>query len=205
MFEIIDSEKSFSNGISPYSLIEGEFDVCQPYFRAKKEETPDAPVSKKRKKNNRNPSNADLDTKKRHQELRPQLISCLEQLPEKWPTNWKMKTSPTVIQPDAGNTQAVDFPSIQQMVETARDKFSFETSQDDENDISVPEFEFNLQDTKELDIFSIFNMVCINKSLTDVKLLQFTPSATYLIPPKSTFLMGSMENSLKQLGSYSKK
>lgn len=205
MFEIIDSEKSFSDGISPYSLIKGEFDVFQPYFRAKKEETSDAPVSKKQKKNSRNPSNADLDTKKRHQELRPQLISCLEQLPDKWPTDWKVKTSPTVIQPDAANAQGVDFPSIQQMVETAQDKFSLKASQDDENVIGVPEFEFNLPVTKELDIFSIFNVVCINKSLTDVKLLQFTPSATYLIPPKSTLLMGSMENSLNQLGSYGKK
>ncbi|KAL9542898.1 hypothetical protein MBANPS3_008371 [Mucor bainieri] len=204
MFDIIDSEKGFSKGISPYKLIEGEFDVCQPYFRAKKEEAPDAPAAKKRRKNKtKNPSNADVDSQKRHQELRPQLMACLEQLPEQWPAEWKAKTAPTLAGPSTDNeTQAVDFPSIQQMVETAQDKFSFNTCPDDENGIHVPEFKLTLPVTTEIDIFSIFNTVYINESLTDVKLLQFTPSATYLIPPESSFLMGSMQNSLDQLGAH---
>ncbi|KAK4513895.1 uncharacterized protein ATC70_005902 [Mucor velutinosus] len=204
MFDIIDSEKDFSKGISPYRLIKGEFDVCQPYFRAKKEATLDAPATKRRRKNKpKNPSNADLDTQKRHQEVRPQLIACLEQLPEKWPTEWKARTTPAIADLPADNeTQAVDFPSIQQMVETAQDKFSFDTSPDDDNDIHVPEFKLELSITAEIDIFSIFNTVYINASLTDVKLLQFTPSATYLIPPRSSFLMGSMHNSLGQLGAH---
>lgn len=207
MFDIIDSEKGFSKGISPYKLIQGEFDVCQPYFRAKKDEASDAPAAKKRRKNKpKNPSNADVDTQKRHQELRPQLVACLEKLPEKWPAEWKAIVTPTVIDSSADNeTQAVDFPSIQQMVETAQGKFSFSTSPDDSSDIlHVPEFELQLPVTTEIDIFSIFNTVYINKSLTDVKLLQFTPSATYLIPPKSSFLMGSMQNSLDQLGAHSR-
>lgn len=203
MFDIIDSEKGFSKGTSPYKLIQGEFDVCQPYFRAKKEEALDAPAAKKRRKNKpRNPSNADLDTQKRHQELRPQLVACLEQLPEKWPAGWKAKTTPTIIVDD--ESQAVDFPSIQQMVETAQGKFSFNTSPDNDDDIHVPEFELELPTTTEIDIFSIFNTAYINMSLTDVKLLQFTPSATYLIPPRSSFLMGSMQNSLDQLGAHSR-
>ncbi|KAL7315253.1 hypothetical protein PS15m_006724 [Mucor circinelloides] len=204
IFDIIDSEQDFSKGISPYRLIKGEFDVCQPYFRAKKEESLDSPVTKKQKKNKpKNPSNADLDTQKRHQELRPQLALCLEQLPERWPDEWKAKTTPTIIDPSADDeSQAVDFPSIQQMVETAQDKFSFNTPPDKDNDLHAPEFELTLAVTVDVDIFSIFNTVYINKSLTDVKLLQFTPSATYLIPPKSSFLMGSMQNSLDQLGSH---
>ncbi|GAN02420.1 methyltransferase-like protein 4 [Mucor ambiguus] len=204
MFDIIDSEKGFSKGITPYRLIQGEFDVCQPYFRAKKEEKLDAPVAKKRRKNKpKNPSNADVDTQKRHQELRPQLIACLEQLPEKWPAEWKARITPTIIASSVDNeAQAVDFPSIQQMVETAQDKFSFNTSLDADNERHVPEFELKLPITTEIDIFSIFNTVYINRSLTDVKLLQFTPSATYLIPPKSSFLMGSMQNSLDQLGAH---
>lgn len=203
MFDIIDSEKGFSKGISPYKLIQGEFDVCQPYFRAKKEETLDVPATKRRRKNKpKNPSNADLDTQKRHQELRPQLVACLEQLPEKWPDEWKAKTTPTVIADD--ESQAVDFPSIQQMVETAQDKFSFDTSPDNDDDIHVPAFELELPITTEIDLFSIFNTVYVNTSLTDVKLLQFTPSATYLIPPRASFLMGSMQNSLDQLGAHSR-
>ncbi|KAI8640531.1 MT-A70-domain-containing protein [Parasitella parasitica] len=202
MFEIIDSEKSFSGGISPYRLITGEFDVFQPYFRARKEESPeDAPTSKRRKKTrSKSFSNADLDTKERHQELRPQLISCLEQLPSVWPTAWKTKTAPTVAATITENAQAVDFPCIQQMVEAAQNKFSLKSSEDD--DMDVPEFELVLSVTKELDIFSVFNTVCMNKSLSDVKLLQLTPSATYLVPPKSSFLMGSMQNSLDQLGAH---
>ncbi|CEP17883.1 hypothetical protein [Parasitella parasitica] len=204
MFEIIDSEKSFSSGIPPYRLIKGEFDVFQPYFRVRKEEQPvDAPAAKRRKKNkSKNPSNADFNTEKRHQELRPLLISCLEQLPNVWPIAWKMKATPTAAT-ITENAQAIDFPSIQQMVETAQNKFSLKACEDD--DVNVPEFEFVLPVTKELDIFSVFNVVCMNKSLTDVKLLQLTPSATYLIPPKSSFLMGSMQNSLDQLGAYVRK
>jgi hypothetical protein len=85
------------------------------------------------------------------------------------------------------------------MVETAQNKFT-----EAEEDQEPNQFKFDSYLTKDLDIFSIFNLVCINESLEETKLLHITPEATYLIPPRSTFLMGSINNSSNQLGSYGK-
>jgi hypothetical protein len=201
MFGIIDSEKCFSQDISPYYLIKGEFDVCEPYFRAKVESAAESPP-KRRKKNNKNtkpPSVADIETQKRHQELRPQLISCIKSLNKVWPDRWKDIKLPRTIKTVEAET--IDFPSIQAMVETAHGRFN---NINDEEQEEAAQFTFSDYTTKELDLFSIFNLVCINAE-NKLKLLQITPSCQYLIPPKSTFLMGSIANSAKQLGSYGKK
>ncbi|KAI8086880.1 MT-A70-domain-containing protein [Gilbertella persicaria] len=83
------------------------------------------------------------------------------------------------------------------MVEMAHQKFSYQ-----EQEQEVRSFEFTCDVTKDLDLFSVFDLICINKSMNEVKLLQITPAAVYLIPPKSTYLMGSMTSSLNQLGTY---
>lgn len=193
MFDIVDSEQAFSKDIAPYTLIEGEFDVCEPYFRVKKESTEPA---KKRKKTVPNPpSRADLETQKRHEGLRPHLVSCLEGIETIWPTTWKEIKSPRIV--DTVETESIDFPSMQAMVETARGKFSYEEEED------AVEYELSEPITTDLDVFSIFNLVCIN-SENSLKLLQITPTCQYIIPPKSSFLMGSIADSLSQLGNYGK-
>ncbi|KAI9471959.1 MAG: MT-A70-domain-containing protein [Benjaminiella poitrasii] len=207
MIDIIDSEKCFSSNIAPYRLRGGEFDVCQPYFRERKsmesENNNDdntAPKSKKRKRNKEHvPSVTDVETQKRHEAIRSQLLACIEELPSQWPSHWKDLTvsSAAAATLDNVETETIDFPSIQQMVEAAQDKFS-----DKEEQEELPEFEFLSDVTKHLDIFSIFNIVCMNPSLSKVRLLQITPTSTYLIPPNSSFLMGSMNNSLQQLTAY---
>jgi hypothetical protein len=202
MFTIIDSEKCFSGSVPPYYLIKGEFDVCQPYFRVKREDvtTKEGPAIKKRKRNKQKTESTqsvtDLETQKRHELLRPTLLLCIEQLTENWPSRWIETTVPN--QNLSIPSDPIDFPSIQHMVETAQNKFS-EADEDEEPIL----FKLDSHVTKELDIFSIFNLVCINESL-ETRLLHITPEATYLIPPNSAFLMGSINNSLNQLGSYGK-
>lgn len=197
MFDIVDSEACFSKAISPYRLIEGEFDVCEPYFKAKKDLPEDAP-KKRRKKNNttKTPSVTDIETQKRHEELRPLLMSCIEQLKAVWPTRWKDVKEPTPRN-EANKTETIYFPSIQSMVETAQGKFNYADEE------GVKEFSLTSFITKELDLFSIFNVVCINDE-DKLKLLEITPTCQYIIPPKSSFLMGSIANSAQQLGSYGK-
>lgn len=200
MFTIIDSEKCFSESVSPFHIINGEFDVCQPYFRVKKEDTSiNGPALKKRRKNKRKTENTqnktDIDTRTRHELLRPNLLLCIEQLSEKWPNHWMETTVARENLPMPSDP--VDFPSIQHMVETAQNKFT-----EREEDEEPAQFVFDSHLTKDLDIFSIFNLVCINESLEETKLLHITPEATYIIPPRSAFLMGSIDNSSGQLGSY---
>ncbi|KAI7906800.1 MT-A70-domain-containing protein [Cokeromyces recurvatus] len=209
MFDIIDSEKCLSKGILPYELRKGEFDVFQPYFRAKRklsidEKEESLTTNKKRRKKNKNKheeyvsSNVtDVETKKRHETLRSQLMACLEQLPLHWPAHWKNRIDTSTSLYNTLETETIDFPSIQQMVEAAQQKFTDK----DEDQTKMKEFEFTSNVTKELDIFSIFNIICINRS-TNVKLLEMTPTSSYLIPPNSSFLMGSMNNSLHQLTAY---
>lgn len=210
MFDIIDSETCFSKDIGPYHMIKGEFDVCERYFCAKAEITESSseaqPLNKKRKKKNtKAPSVAEIETQKRHEELRPQLVSCLESIQEVWPNKWKeIKVPSAATTKETVEKDTIDFPSIQTMVETAHGKFSnnFQTDNEDEQRDAPAEFILSDDITKDLDLFSIFNLVCINAEKKRLKLLQITPSCQYLIPPKSTFLMGSIANSTKQLGSY---
>lgn len=197
MFDIIDSEACFSKAIAPYRLIKGEFDVCEPYFRAKKEDTP---TPKKRRKKNttaKAPSVTDIETQKRHEELRPLLMSCIEQLETIWPQRWKdiKEASP---REGGDKTETIYFPSIQSMVETAQGKFNYA---DAEEETVVKEHNLTSFITKDLDLFSIFNVMCTNAE-DKLKLLEMTPTCQYIIPPKSAFLMGSIQNSAKQLGSY---
>ncbi|GAA5810000.1 hypothetical protein MFLAVUS_003415 [Mucor flavus] len=194
MLDIIDSEKCFSRDIEPYTLIEGEFDVCEPYFRPKKEST--EPPKKRKKTVPKAPSVADVETQKRHEEIRPNLALCLEQIESIWPESWKQIKSPRTI--NGVEAETIDFPSIQTMVEMARGKFGQNDDDDDEDSA-----EYNLSATviTDLDMFSIFNLICINAEST-LKLLQITPACQYIIPPKSSFLMGSIADSLSQLGNY---
>lgn len=187
MFDIIDSEKCFSRDISPYSLVIGEFDVCEPYFSPKKASVEPA---KKRKKPN-TPSICDIDTQTRHEELRPHLISCLEKLQAVWPFSdiKKPRTIKTV------ESETIDFPSMQAMVETARIKFSSNEDAD--------ELELTDPVTTGIDLFGVFNLVCINNQ-DILSLLTITPNCQYIIPPKSSFLMGSIANTASQLGNYGK-
>lgn len=185
MFDIIDSEKCFSRDLSPYSLIIGEFDVCEPYFSAKKDST--EPVKKRKKTNT--PSVCDIETQKRHEELRPHLISCLEKIQTVWP--FKDIKIPRTFK--AVESETIDFPSMQAMVETARIKFS--SSEDAE------ELELSGPVTTDIDLFGVFNLVCINNQ-DMLNLLAITPACQYIIPPKSSFIMGSIANSAAQLGSY---
>lgn len=187
MFDIIDSEKCFSQNIAPYSLTIGEFDVCEPYFSAKK---PTTEPAKKRKKAN-TPSNCDVETQKRHEELRPHLIACLEDLLKVW-------TFSKIREPRSVKTvelETIDFPAMQAMVEKARIKFC--------SDEDADEYELSGPVTTEIDLFGVFNLICINNQHT-LNLLRITPDCQYIIPPKSSFLMGSIENSAKQLGNYGK-
>lgn len=199
MFDIIDSEACFSKAIAPYRLIKGEFDLCEPYFRAKKE---DAPAPKKRRKKNtaaKAPSVTDIETQKRHEQLMPMLMSCMEQLERLWPQRWKDIKEPSPRE-GGDKTETIYFPSIQSMVETAQGKFNYA---DAEEETVVKEHHLTSFITKELDLFSIFNIMCINAE-DKLKLLEITPTCQYIIPPKSSFLMGSIQNSAKQLGSYGK-
>ncbi|OBZ81336.1 Methyltransferase-like protein 4 [Choanephora cucurbitarum] len=183
MFDLIDSEKCFSKGISPYKLISGEFDVCSPYFQAKKRST--EPPHKRQK------SNTERETEERHQTIRTQLVACLDQLAEQWPANWKERQTPTTQDTE---TETVDFPSMQQMVEMAQLKFSFESDKEEEC-VAI-----ELED-QTIDLFSVFGTVYRNSS-DDVRWLPLTMTANYLIPPHSTFLMGSMLNTIDLLGNY---
>ncbi|KAI8364398.1 MT-A70-domain-containing protein [Blakeslea trispora] len=198
MFDLIDSESCFSKRIKPYKLIPGEFDVCSPYFRAK-EVNEQEPERKRRRKNKTesHQSNADIETEEKHQMIRTQLLECLNKLSEKWPEQWKERKAPCTRDTEV-NT--IDFPSIQQMVEMANQKFAFDPTEEAEQE--APFHELAEDQTKTLDMFSVFGRICKNSSTELVKWIQFTPTATYLIPPDSTFFMGSMSNTLSQLGTY---
>lgn len=180
-FDVIDAEKCFSKDLFPYSLIQGEFNVTQPYFRANLNQP-----KKKRKKS----STTDEGTARRHEELKPMLTECLTQLK----TCWKEKENQIDLEKKEMKNE-IDFTSIQPMVEAAILKFTKEQELDI-LDISQEDI------YRDLDIFSIFNKVCVNDTL-QLKLLEITPTATYLIPPRSSFIMGSMtDNSLQQLSEH---
>ena len=200
MFDIIDAEKCFSKNIAPFTFRKGEYDSCEPYFRAKKELPATAPAPKKRKKNTAEPSVTDIETEKRHEELRSHLTACLEQLDACWPAHWE--NTKGLEKASNLETETIDFPSIQAMVETAHGKF--DTPTEDEEDDTVAEFELSDPVTMELDIFSVFNTMIINRE-NETKLLEMTPTCQYLIPPKSEFLMGSLKSSIRQLGTYVQK
>lgn len=193
MFDIIDSEKCFEKDISPFKLIKGEFDVCERYFTAKKEDLDAPPVKKRKKKNPKSLSVTDVETQKRHEELRPQLLTCIEHFTKIWPDYWKCIKKPTTKDQSIVENETIDFPSIQAMVETAQGKFN--TMEEEKV------YELSNYITKDLDLFSIFNIMCVNAE-DKLKLLEITPTSQYIIPPKSKFLMGSIENSTQQLGSY---
>ncbi|KAG0763572.1 hypothetical protein G6F60_007499 [Rhizopus arrhizus] len=181
-FDIIDAEQCFSKDLTPYHLIQGEFNLLKPYFYANQE-------SPKKKKRKTTPSKADIETAKRHEELRPILMNCLNELK----ICWKEKNQ---VEPKEkkGEKNEIDFPSIQQMVEKAQMRFSDEQIYE----------KIDLVDMiyKDLDIFSVFNKICMNNT-DQLKLLEITPTATYLIPPQSTFIMGSMtDGSLEQLSEH---
>lgn len=184
-FDIIDAEQCFSKDLTPYHLIQGEFNLLKPYFYANQE-------SPKKKKRKTTPSKADIETAKRHEELRPILMNCLNELK----ICWKEKNQ---VEPKEkkGEKNEIDFPSIQQMVEKAQMRFSDEQIYE----------KIDLVDMiyKDLDIFSVFNKICMNNT-DQLKLLEITPTATYLIPPQSTFIMGSMtDGSLEQLSEHGKR
>ncbi|KAI8367209.1 MT-A70-domain-containing protein [Choanephora cucurbitarum] len=182
MFDLIDSEKCFSKGISPYKLISGEFDVCSPYFQTKKTLEPPHKKQKSMK------SNTERETEERHQTIRTQLLACLDQLAEEWPAQWKERQTPTTQNTEA---ETVDFPSMAQMVEMAHQKFSFDTTEEEAVELK----------DQTVDLFSVFGTVYRNSSDT-IEWLPLTMTAKYLIPPHSTFLMGSMENTMDLLGNY---
>lgn len=192
MYSIIDSEKCFSNDIA-YRLKKGEFDVCEPYFRNSKSQQR---VSKKQKTEHK-PSNADLETKRRHEQvLQPMILGCLEQIQAEWP--WKDKKTPNTVE-SSSEKNMIDFPSMQVMVEAAHFKFT------DPQEETLSKYEFNEPVSTDMDVFSVFHTLCVNESKTETKLMQLTSEATYLIPPNSTFLMGSLENTIDSLGSYGKR
>src|SRR6478735_1541471 len=56
-FDIIDAEQCFSKDLTPYHLIQGEFNLLKPYFYANQE-------SPKKKKRKTTPSKADIETAK---------------------------------------------------------------------------------------------------------------------------------------------
>ncbi|KAI8890398.1 MT-A70-domain-containing protein [Backusella circina FSU 941] len=183
---IIDTEKNFSTEL--YRLKPGDFDIKEPYFRPSKSAPTESNTKKRRKRNE--PKQADIDTQKRHEELKPFLTACLAML--KWETKEILlhnKEEEDTIK------EAIDFPTIQAMVQSAHLKFD---QQDEEEEAP---YHFETDCCKELDIFQIFNRVYINPT-KKITLLEFNKDATYLLPPRSTFLMGSMQDSLKQLGSY---
>ncbi|KAI8972023.1 MT-A70-domain-containing protein [Mycotypha africana] len=211
MVDIVDSEECFNKDIAPYRIRQGEFDVQKPYFYAKNQPTDQQRPSKKRKKSVKevSPSEADMKTKERHHVLRAQIIACLEQLPQVLPKKLLKheNTSSITRENDEDSTsETIDFPSIQKMVEVSQNKFTTVVQEDDDSNEGkqfMPAlFEFTSSVTTELDIFSIFNTVCINRAVEGVRLLQLTPTAMYLIPPKTAFLMGSLANSMKQLDAY---
>ncbi|KAI8086879.1 uncharacterized protein B0P05DRAFT_532748, partial [Gilbertella persicaria] len=99
MFDFIDSEKYFSRNIEPYQLIKGEFDVCKPYFYSKQDRAEkEGPQTKKRKKNkiSKEPSETEIETEKRHKELRDTLLKCLQELLNSWPIHLKEKKVPCI-------------------------------------------------------------------------------------------------------------
>lgn len=185
-FDIIDAEQCFSKDMNPYTLIPGEFNVFEPYFQ-ERQGTP-------KKRQRKSPSITDVETEKRHEELRPLLTDCIDKLQAVWPKREQKSTEPKEIKNE------IDFPSIQSMVESAHNRF---TSQHDER-IELPEESDDDTAYRDLDIFSVFNKICIN-SAQRLKQIEITPSAKYLIPPRSSFIMGSMtDGSLQQLSDYGK-
>ena len=185
-FDIIDAEQCFSKDMNPYTLIPGEFNVFKPYFQ-ERQGTP-------KKKQRKSPSITDVETEKRHEELRPLLTNCIDKLQAVWSKHEQNSTEPKEIKNE------IDFPSIQSMVESVHNRF---TSQHDER-IELPEENDDDAAYRDLDIFSVFNKICIN-SAQRLKQIEITPSAKYLIPPRSSFIMGSMtDSSLQQLSDYGK-
>ncbi|CEG74880.1 hypothetical protein RMATCC62417_10014 [Rhizopus microsporus] len=183
-FDIINAEQCFSKDMNPYTLISGEFNVFEPYFQ-ERQGTP-------KKKQRKSPSITDVETEKRHEELRPLLTNCIDKLQAVWPKREQKSTKSKEIKNE------IDFPSIQSMVESAHNRF---TSQHDER-IELPEEGDDDAAYRDLDIFSVFNKICIN-SAQRLKQIEITPSAKYLIPPRSSFIMGSMtDSSLQQLSDY---
>ncbi|KAI9255462.1 MT-A70-domain-containing protein [Sporodiniella umbellata] len=175
--DVVDAEECFSRSLAPYRLIQGEFNVTKPYFHS----NPNHP-KKKRKKSVTNEGTAE-----RHEELRPLLTECLTDLK----TIWKTK-EPFEAEKKEGKNE-IDFPSIQSMVEAAHVRFTQEQT--------LELVDLSLQNYN-LDIFSIFNKLYINPT-AELKQLEITPTATYLIPPLSSFIMGSMtDDSLQHLSEY---
>jgi hypothetical protein len=179
---IIDTEKCFS--IKPYRLKPGDFDTTEPYFRASTQ------TNDRKKRRKAEPKQTDTDTQERHQQLKPFIMACLALL------KWEAKE--TQVDKKGAITEAIAFPTIQDMVQSAHQRF------DDLDEEELAPYYFETDYCKELDIFQIFNRVYIN-SADKIALLEFNKGAVYLVPPRTTFLMGSMQDSLKQLGSYGKK
>ena len=114
---IVDCQAAFSQNLHPchskqWLLKSADFDVHEPYFRASQH------PSKKRKATA--PSNpADVDTEKRHQDVRSFLLTCIKEAEKVWPTVKNEASQVDESPPCKTEDDPIDFTSLVSVAQAA--------------------------------------------------------------------------------------
>ncbi|KAL0073270.1 MT-A70-domain-containing protein [Phycomyces blakesleeanus] len=185
--DIINCHAAFSMGLigkeASWALCVGDFEVHEPYFRAKPviaDKATEDRQPKKRQKIER--SVTEVETDKRHNEIRDLLLTGLEEVQLVWKNHDQTQTK---VREDK---DLLDFTQLASLVNATR-RFSFQ---------EIREPIFLEEDCTEMDTLSVFDTVVSNPS-DYCRTLSLSKDHNYLIPSKSFFLMSDLDTSMDTL------
>ncbi|KAI9014372.1 MT-A70-domain-containing protein [Phycomyces nitens] len=184
--DIVNCQAAFSMGLNgkqtTWNLRPGEFEVHEPYFRAKVVMDDKATEHKPKKRQKTEKSVTEVETEKRHNEIRDFLLTGLQEVEAVWEDHGQSQVKARQ------DKDLLDFTQMASLVNATR-RFAL---QEDHEPILLKE------DCTEIDTLGVFDTIVSNPS-EYCRTLSLSKGHNYLIPLKSSFLMGDLDTSMDAL------